>query len=63
MFAYELHKIRSAELIREAEAYRLRRAAVRARRAAGTADTEHEPEGGVPEDDRGPRRSWFGRAA
>lgn len=34
MFEYELHQIRSAELIREAENYRLGREALRARRAA-----------------------------
>ncbi|MGW5663654.1 hypothetical protein ACWEWG_26805 [Streptomyces sp. NPDC003758] len=32
MFAYELHKIRSAELIREADDYRLARTAQRRRR-------------------------------
>ncbi|MGR6972887.1 hypothetical protein ACU639_25400 [Streptomyces cynarae] len=34
MFAYELHKIRSAELIREADGYRLARTAQRRRQSA-----------------------------
>ncbi|WP_181138882.1 hypothetical protein [Streptomyces sp. Ru72] len=34
MFAYELHKIRSAQLIREADDYRLVRTAQRRRRSA-----------------------------
>jgi hypothetical protein len=37
MFAYELHKIRSAELIRQADDYRLARAARRRRRSADDA--------------------------
>ncbi|MFJ8362887.1 hypothetical protein [Streptomyces sp. NPDC093984] len=37
MFAYELHKIRSAELIREADDYRLARTAQRRRRSADDA--------------------------
>ncbi|MEU9184903.1 hypothetical protein AB0D14_10110 [Streptomyces sp. NPDC048484] len=34
MFAYELHQIRSAEMIRDAHNYRMAREAARARRAA-----------------------------
>ncbi|MEV6736940.1 hypothetical protein AB0N14_08305 [Streptomyces sp. NPDC051104] len=37
MFAYELHKIRSAELIREADDYRLARTAQRRRQSADDA--------------------------
>jgi hypothetical protein len=37
MFAYELHKIRSAELIREADDYRLARTAQRRRQSAADA--------------------------
>ncbi|MCX4577685.1 MULTISPECIES: hypothetical protein [unclassified Streptomyces] len=65
MFEYELHQIRSAELIREAQNHRLVRDALRGRRAdrrtaareSGQNDTEgqaHSPR---------PRRHRFARAA
>ncbi|MFG2478449.1 hypothetical protein [Streptomyces fagopyri] len=65
MFEYELHQIRSAELIREAQDHRLVREALRGRRTArrttaresGRNDTEgqaHSPR---------PRRHRFARAA
>jgi len=56
--AYELHRIRSAELIREADNYRLGRAAQRRRHAAREADGQPEAEGrspGTPTD----RRHWI----
>ncbi|MFE5141434.1 hypothetical protein ACFRDV_27880 [Streptomyces fagopyri] len=61
MFEYELHQIRSAELIREAQSHRLVREALRGRRTtareSGPNDTEgqaHSPR---------PRRHRFARAA
>ncbi|MEV0221516.1 hypothetical protein [Streptomyces sp. NPDC050704] len=61
MFEYELQRIRSAELIREADNYRLARAAVRAaKREAGRSD-HHDSEGQVHT--RRQRRSRFARAA
>ncbi|MEU1533478.1 hypothetical protein [Streptomyces fagopyri] len=65
MFEYELHQIRSAELIREAQNHRLVREALRGRRTdrrttareSGLNDTEgqaHSPR---------PRRHRFARAA
>ena len=58
MFAYELHKIRSAELIREAEHHRLAREAQRRRsEPAGT------PERPAPSHSRHRGRSRFARAA
>ncbi|QFZ74121.1 hypothetical protein GFH48_13445 [Streptomyces fagopyri] len=65
MFEYELHQIRSAELIREAQSHRLVREALRGRRSdrrttareSGPNDTEgqaHSPR---------PRRHRFARAA
>ncbi|MET8634691.1 hypothetical protein ACWEQ2_20990 [Streptomyces sp. NPDC004096] len=45
MFEYELHRIRTAELIREAERYRLGREALRGRRVARRAARESEGEG------------------
>ncbi|MFI6012859.1 hypothetical protein ACIBAG_29280 [Streptomyces sp. NPDC051243] len=45
MYEYELHRIRSAELIRQAEHERLARAAVRARREARREAVEHSAEG------------------
>ncbi|MEV6533291.1 hypothetical protein ACGFWD_29895 [Streptomyces sp. NPDC048448] len=66
MFEYELHQIRSAELIREAQNHRLAQEALRGRRAdrrrtaareSGRNDTEgraHSPR---------PRRHRFTRAA
>ena len=40
MFAYELHQIRSAELIRRAEEHRMVREALRSRRASRRAEAE-----------------------
>lgn len=49
MFAYELHRIRSAELIREAQNDRLAQEAIRGRRAARRearrASVQHDTEG------------------
>jgi hypothetical protein len=64
MFEYELHQIRSAELIREADNYRRVREAVRGRR---TAKREAERSGGNDSegrvDTRHHRRYRFTRAA
>jgi hypothetical protein len=58
MFAYELHKFRSADLIREADAHRLAREALRRRReSTGTP----ERRAGTPSTRR--NRSGFARAA
>ncbi|MFF3486300.1 hypothetical protein ACFYXC_23895 [Streptomyces sp. NPDC002701] len=64
MFEYERQQFRSAELIRDADNYRLAREAVRSRRAArreaarsGRDDSERRVKGHRP---RGPR---FARAA
>ncbi|MGW7043824.1 hypothetical protein ACWGDT_14135 [Streptomyces avermitilis] len=67
MFEYELHQIRSAELIREAQNHRLVREALRLRRnarnarkaAAGPPDTE----GQSASHSNRPRRPRFARAA
>ncbi|MFE9999031.1 hypothetical protein [Streptomyces avermitilis] len=64
MFEYELHQIRSAELIREARNHRLVREALRLRRdarkaAAGEPDTE----GQSTSHSSRPRRPRFARAA
>ncbi|MEU9368409.1 hypothetical protein AB0D71_27780 [Streptomyces avermitilis] len=64
MFAYELHQIRSAELIREAQNHRLVREALRLRRnarkaAAGEPGTDGRS---TSHSDR-PRRPRFARAA
>jgi len=45
MFEYELHQIRSAELIREAENHRLAQEALRGRRAAADESAAHGTEG------------------
>ncbi|MET9374261.1 hypothetical protein ACFYV5_07325 [Streptomyces sp. NPDC003035] len=60
MFAYELHRMHHAELVREAAAQRLTRQAVRARRAAKAAARSggHDAEGRV-----GSARGRFVRAA
>jgi hypothetical protein len=64
MFEYELHQIRSAELIREADNYRRAREAVRGRR---TAKREAERSGGNDSEGRVDthhhRRYRFTRAA
>ncbi|GAA2323434.1 hypothetical protein OKJ48_17840 [Streptomyces kunmingensis] len=60
MFEYELHQARSAELIQQAEAYRLARAALKARRAARHS-ARQEAEGRVSTN--GPRRHRAPRAA
>ncbi|MEU0784403.1 hypothetical protein ABZ341_22840 [Streptomyces sp. NPDC006173] len=65
MFEYELHHIRSAELIREAQNHRLAQEALRGRRAARRAARRES----VPQDTEGrahsrrPRRYPFTRAA
>ncbi|MEU9232593.1 hypothetical protein [Streptomyces subrutilus] len=56
MFEYEMAAARTADLIREADAYRLAREAKKARRAASS--RSQEPEGAV----RG-HRGRFARAA
>ncbi|MEW2167898.1 hypothetical protein AB0912_33615 [Streptomyces sp. NPDC007084] len=65
MFEYELHRIRSAELIREAQDDRLAREALRgrraARRAARRASAEQDGEGRAHSPR--PRRHPFTRAA
>ncbi|WP_369249357.1 hypothetical protein [Streptomyces sp. R41] len=64
MFEYELHQIRSAELIREAQNHRLAQEALRGRRAARRAAREsaqHESEG--QGHTQRPRRHRFARAA
>lgn len=61
MFAYELHRIRSAELIREAADHRLVREARRLRRASREAGPEPEREGRTRSRDR--RRSHTARTA
>ncbi|BBC32747.1 hypothetical protein SGFS_040410 [Streptomyces graminofaciens] len=58
MFEYELHQIRSAELIRAAEHHRQVR---EAQRAAAHDSEENEAEGQV--DSHRPRRFRFARAA
>jgi hypothetical protein len=55
MFEYELHQIRRAELIREADEYRLARQATRGRRRDGHSSAEPEAEGRVSTS-RGRRR-------
>ncbi|AXG80474.1 hypothetical protein [Streptomyces paludis] len=61
MYAYELHQIRSAELLREAADRRLvrevRRAGKQARRAA------RRPAANAPEGQASPPRDRFGHAA
>ena len=65
MFEYELQQIRSAELIREAQNYRLVKEALRGRRAARRADARrsahNDTEGQGPT--HRPRRHRFARAA
>lgn len=65
MYEYELHQIRSAELIREAQNHRLVQEVLRGRRAARRAavreSSRDEPEG-QGHSDR-PRRHRFARAA
>ncbi|MFF8277382.1 hypothetical protein ACF05T_14915 [Streptomyces lateritius] len=64
MFAYELHRMHHAELVREAAAQRLSRDAARAARASkgtrrfGRRSAGHDSEGRV-----GPERGRFVRAA
>ncbi|MCM2515864.1 hypothetical protein NC658_21800 [Streptomyces griseoincarnatus] len=59
MFEIELHRLRHDELVRQAEAERRVREAVRVRRAArrGAATRGAEPESHTR------RRSWFARTA
>ncbi|MER6439478.1 MULTISPECIES: hypothetical protein [unclassified Streptomyces] len=65
MFEYEIHQIRSAELIREAQNHRLVTEALRGRRAdrrgAGHRSGRNDTEGQAHS--RGPRRHRFARAA
>ncbi|MFJ3824722.1 hypothetical protein [Streptomyces nodosus] len=61
LFAYELQQIRAAQLIREAERFRLRREVLRERRAARRAHGEPGPEGDTPSRSR--NRPPFARAA
>ncbi|MEU4084887.1 hypothetical protein ACWD4F_13650 [Streptomyces aureus] len=64
MFEYELHRLRSADLIREAQAYRLAREATSTRRAARRAAGARSAHGDTDErahSDR-PRRHRFARA-
>ena len=61
MIEYELQRMHSAELIREADDYRLVREALRQRRAAREADGESEAEGRSPAGRR--RRLRVARAA
>ncbi|MFI7387086.1 hypothetical protein [Streptomyces sp. NPDC049813] len=60
MFEYELHQVRSAELIQQAEGYRRARAATEARRAARRS-ARQEDEGRVRT--HGPRRHRAPRTA
>ncbi|MFS8201922.1 hypothetical protein ACLVWQ_24900 [Streptomyces sp. CWNU-52B] len=64
MFAYELQQIRSAEMIRDADNYRMAREAARSRRAArreAARSARHDGEGRVS--DQRHRRLRFTRAA
>ncbi|MEU8981764.1 hypothetical protein [Streptomyces sp. NPDC048309] len=64
MFEHELHQIRSAQLIREAQDFRLAQEALRDRRAARRAEREsrqNETEG--QDHSHRPRRHRFARAA
>ncbi|MFJ4717182.1 hypothetical protein [Streptomyces sp. NPDC088785] len=63
MFEYEMHQIRSAELIRQADEHRRLRAARAARKAreARRDSLIRDSEGPVSTD--GPRRSRFARTA
>ncbi|MER5381348.1 hypothetical protein OG788_31145 [Streptomyces sp. NBC_00647] len=65
MFEYELQQIRSAELIREAQNYRLVKEALRGRRAARRTDSRrsaHDDTEGQAHSHR-PRRHRFARVA
>jgi hypothetical protein len=65
MFEYELQQIRSAELIREAQSYRLAKEALSGRRAARRAGARRTAQGdteGRSHSDR-PRRHRFARVA
>ncbi|MER5180000.1 hypothetical protein ABT009_16775 [Streptomyces sp. NPDC002896] len=72
MFEYEMHQVRHAELIREAERGRLVREAREARRAArrsardegeGRVSTHEGSRGGTRGESQGPSRSHFARTA
>ncbi|MFF8608235.1 hypothetical protein ACF06X_20100 [Streptomyces sp. NPDC015346] len=64
MFAYELQRMRHADLVREADAQRLSRQAARATRAAQGARRFGRRSGGQdPEGRVGPERGRFVRAA
>ncbi|MFF5535142.1 hypothetical protein ACFY71_22090 [Streptomyces cinerochromogenes] len=62
MHEFELHRMRTAELRREAQQHRLVREAVRARRAARRADAGHEAPAAESHTDR-PRRLRLPRTA
>ncbi|MGW3663276.1 hypothetical protein [Streptomyces sp. NPDC005141] len=65
MFEYELQQIRSAELIREAQNYRLAKEALRTRRAARRVDARRSAQNdteGQAHSQR-PRRHRFARVA
>ncbi|GHE11297.1 hypothetical protein [Streptomyces alanosinicus] len=63
MIEFEYHKMRSAQLIREAEQQRLARAVVRARRTVrGAASAGHEAPAAESHTDR-PRRRRIPRTA
>ncbi|MYT69581.1 hypothetical protein ACN2WE_28310 [Streptomyces sp. cg28] len=63
MFEYEMHQVRSAELIRQADEHRRARAALadRKTRKAERSSTTKDAEG--PVSTGGPRRSRFARTA
>ncbi|MYW63695.1 hypothetical protein GTY65_06325 [Streptomyces sp. SID8379] len=63
MFEYEMHQVRAAELVREADEYRLVRAAREARKArkARGGSEGQDTEGRVST--HSPRRSRFARTA
>ncbi|GAA5031194.1 hypothetical protein BKI49_26095 [Streptomyces sp. Tue6028] len=63
MFEYELHQIRSAELIREAETHRLVREARRVRRAARNAAAREAGRNENEGHSNHPRRHRFARVA
>ncbi|MEU6734927.1 hypothetical protein [Streptomyces physcomitrii] len=63
MFAYEMHRLRHAELAAEAARDRQLRAARTARRTAGRAAARSAGRESGGQVRRQPHRSWFGRTA
>ncbi|MET7986679.1 hypothetical protein [Streptomyces sp. NPDC005281] len=64
MFEYELHRMRSADLIREAQTHRLAREAASGRRAARRAARENaQGDAGERAHSDRPRRHRFARTA